>query len=174
MLKTPNYSLRNYFITPNAYLCVELNAHSLILLIISLRESKNDSCFLPWLLGSQSCEKAFRTVRSMSSVFSTMINFSTLGLLRRLHRMHIQMVLEAEGDENKIHFPRIEHHKSKDAYGQKKDIKKHILADITDDLIAEAVVHGKHRAQAAMEILGMKNTLEIAGSLQCLLILILR
>ena len=48
-------------------------------------------------------------------------------------------------------------------YGQKKDIQRYTLADITDDLIEETVVRGKHRAQAAMEALGMRSALEIAG-----------
>ena len=43
--------------------------------------------FLPWMLGSQTCEKTFHIVRSMSSTFSTVLNFSILGLLRRMHQL---------------------------------------------------------------------------------------
>ena len=77
-------------------MCIELNAHALITFLITLRDTPSaDKCFMPWFLGSQSCEKIFRAARSMSSTFSTMINFGMLGFLRRLHRMQIQIGLEA-------------------------------------------------------------------------------
>ena len=88
-------SLKNNFITYNAYMCIEINAHSLITFLMTVRDqlSKDSASFLPWLLGSQSCERTFRSARSMSSTFSTMINFGMLGLLRRLHRLQIQSTI---------------------------------------------------------------------------------
>ncbi len=79
--KSPTYTIEHNFITQNAYVSTELNAHVLILFIIVLRDKGNSSSFMPWLLGSQSSEKAFRSIRSMSSTFSTIINFSMLGML---------------------------------------------------------------------------------------------
>ena len=75
------YTLQNNFITNNAYMCVELNAHALI-----MRVQGNFDCesFLPWLLGSQSCEKTFRTDRSMTSIFSTIINFWNIKTFKML------------------------------------------------------------------------------------------
>lgn len=71
----PQYSLQN-FITYNAYICVELNAHALVTFFMTVRDRFNgeDSLFVPWLLGSQVCEKIFRSARSMTNSFSTMIN----------------------------------------------------------------------------------------------------
>ena len=112
------YTLGNNFITLNAYMCIELNAHSLIIFILTLRNCLPDSGFLPWLLGSQSCEKAFRAARSMSSIFSTVINFGMLGLLRRLHRLHVQFCLESQSEETGIMYPRIQEHKIKDGHGK--------------------------------------------------------
>lgn len=68
---SPEYNLTDSFITCNAYTCVELNAHSLITFILSLQTvTPSDSKhFLPWLLGSQCCEKVFCTARSMDSDF---------------------------------------------------------------------------------------------------------
>ena len=93
----PRFNLKNNFITSNAYICVELNAHALISFLITIIKHFNSdhSLFLPWLLGSQSCEKTFRSARSMTGTFSTVINFSMLGLLRRLHRLQIQSNLQA-------------------------------------------------------------------------------
>ena len=57
-------------------MCIELNAHAIITLVIILRDF-----YLTWLLGSQTCERVFRSARSMTSTFSTIINFSMLGLM---------------------------------------------------------------------------------------------
>ena len=86
-------------------MCVELNAHALISFVMTIRDNFNDDNFLPWWLGSQSCEKAFRAARSMTSIFSTVINFGMLGLLRRLHHLQIQANLQAESIETGIIFP---------------------------------------------------------------------
>ena len=72
------------------------------------------SLFVPWQLGSQSCEKVFRSARSMSNIFSTVINFSFLGLLRRLHRLQIQSNLQAQSEVNGIAYPQVHKHESKD------------------------------------------------------------
>jgi len=87
-MSNKSYTLGHNFITSNAYNCVELNAHAMVNYIIAIRDHiKEAKYFLLWLLGSQCCETAFRTARSMSSVYSTAINFGMLGLLRRLHRL---------------------------------------------------------------------------------------
>ena len=86
------------FITLNAYLCIELNAHSLITFLLFVKGKGINASFTPWHLGSQSCEKAFRACRSIST-FSTILNFGMLGLLRQLHCMQIQIALEAEDNE---------------------------------------------------------------------------
>ena len=70
---------------PTYCMCIELNAHSLKIFLLTLQKILPDNGFFPWLLGSQSCEKAIRAAHSMSSIFSAVINFGMLGLLRRLH-----------------------------------------------------------------------------------------
>lgn len=79
ILLCPQYTLKDNFITNNAYICIELNAHALIMFLMTVRDNCDDSAFLPWRLGSQTCEKAFRAARSMTSTFSTIINFGMLG-----------------------------------------------------------------------------------------------
>ena len=143
------YTLQNNFITLNAYLCIEINAHSLITFLLLAIEKHDSSLFLPWLLGSQSCEKAFRACRSMSSTFSTIINFGMLGLLRRLHRMQIQMTLEAQN--NGIRYP---------VNDKQGSITEHDLSKITFEDIENSVLQGKRRAQEAMEDLGIKSEIK--------------
>jgi hypothetical protein len=40
-----------------------------------------------WLTGSQACEQLFRLLRSMTSTFSTMVNFSLKGIMEKIHRL---------------------------------------------------------------------------------------
>ncbi len=100
----------------------------------------------------QSCEKAFTAARSMTSIFSTVINFSMLGLLRRLHRMHVQFYLESESHETGIRYPKVEAHKNKDGYG---DDSVQSVENITKQQIAQAIKQSKEQAQENMKDLGM-------------------
>lgn len=153
------YTLGNNFITLNAYMCVELNAHSLITFILTLRDifPSESAVFLPWKLGSQFCEKIFGAARSMSSVFSTIINFGLLGLLRRLHRLHIQFCLEADSEESGIAYPRIETHKVKDGHNEASSVSSTIM---TNSEIDEAVEEAREMAKMAITDLGMAEVLK--------------
>ena len=54
-----SFTLKNNFITSNSYMCIEINAHSLLAYTIMMRDTYNDQpeVFTPWLMGSQSCEQ---------------------------------------------------------------------------------------------------------------------
>ena len=158
LLSNKNYTLGNNFITSNAYKCIEINAHSLVTFLLTIRDKlpANNECFFPWMLGSQSCEKAFRAVRSMSSTYSTILNFGMLGLLRRLHRMQIQFNLESEADVTGISYPNVNRHKVKDGMN-KSQRGSECLLDNTQ--IAAAVEEGKKDAQNSIEELGMADSL---------------
>jgi len=98
LLFQDDYTLERNFISLNSYLCIEINAHAIIILVLILRtQGLSEYCF-PWMLGSQPCERAFRAARSMTPTFSTMINFTVLGLIKRLHKLQIQVDLEAESE----------------------------------------------------------------------------
>lgn len=81
-------------------MCIEINAHSLLAYTIMMRDTYNDQheVFTPWLMGSQSCEQKFRSLRSMSGTFSTMINFSLLSMLQRLHKLSIKEDLQSQSE----------------------------------------------------------------------------
>ena len=159
LLSVPSYSLGNNFITRNAYLCIELNAHALIIFMRTLRDHYSDgtALFRPWKLGSQSCEKTFRAVRSMTSTFSAVINVGMLGLLRRLHRLQIQFRLEAESAQNGIRYPHCEKHKNKDGSNRQVTFS---LQGVTDADIEDAVECGRKLAMKDIEMLGMELSLE--------------
>lgn len=89
LIHSEEYSLKN-FITYNLYACIELNAHTLVALLIHFRERDDSKSFIPWVFSSQSCESFFRCMRSMTSTFSTVVNFNVLEILHRLRRIDIQ------------------------------------------------------------------------------------
>lgn len=168
LVHSEDYTLGNNFITHNAYVCIELNAHALILYLLTVRETGDYKQFLPWKLGSQSCESIFRAARSLSSTFSTMINFDMLGLLQRIHRIHVKFCLEAECAETGIKYPHIECHKNKDGHNIKKGMRNQegcglsddVLSSSTNTSISRAVESGKNEAQTVIESLGMAQILK--------------
>jgi len=155
------YSVRDNFVSANSYMCTELNAHSLIVHALSLQmlaPSENIS-FLPWLLGSQCCEKLFRVARSMSSTFSTVINFGVLGLLQRLNRLQIQIKLESECDQTKIKYPRVEAHRKKDGHSKTANDSCNIQS-VTKEEILSSVLQALAMAKVTIEDLGMAKLLQ--------------
>jgi len=109
IISCKKYKLETNYISLNSYICIELNAHLLILLLMLLRnKSKStgvDYLFCLWLLGSQPWEKVFHAARSMTPTFSTMVNFNILGLLRRFHKLQIQIEIELQSSSTGIIFP---------------------------------------------------------------------
>ncbi|CAH1108544.1 unnamed protein product [Psylliodes chrysocephalus] len=67
----------------------ELNGHSLFRLIVKARQNEDitNDMFLPWLFSSQSYEKLFRTTRSLTSTFSTVVNSSVKDILHCIDRI---------------------------------------------------------------------------------------
>lgn len=86
-LKENNLSIEKNFLTSNTYTCIELNSHGLLIMLEKCRRSS--SKFIPWLYSSQPCEKIFRQTRSMTTTFSTIVNFNFLDLLRRLNKIQV-------------------------------------------------------------------------------------
>lgn len=60
-------ALKNKFLTPNCYSCIELNAYSLVQCLLYLKEHNLPNLFLPHLYTSQTCESTFRQLRSFTS-----------------------------------------------------------------------------------------------------------
>lgn len=58
IIRHPEYNVADNFILSNIYMCIELNAHSLLTHILPLQKllPTSSEIFLPWLLGSQCCK----------------------------------------------------------------------------------------------------------------------
>lgn len=103
VLNSNLHTLAEHFITLNAYVCIELNAHSIITMAKKCSESTayQPQMFLPWLMSSQPCEEMFRATRSMTTTFSTIVNYSMQEILNRINK--IQFLQEAK-NELQPHF----------------------------------------------------------------------
>lgn len=102
--KTKNQTLAENFISSNAYMCIEINAHALVQLTVKLRSSQN--MFLPIKFASQPCEHIFRLFRSMGTSNYTKINFTLNELFHLNARMEMANKICYSCPE--IVFPRIE------------------------------------------------------------------
>ena len=105
-LKKNGYNEADHFVSGNVYTCMELNCHMLLNLVYNVIKG----IFPPeslriWLSGSQGCEETFRMLRSMTSTFSTIVNFSIKGIIQRIHKLnHLSTVESSET----ITFPRVQ------------------------------------------------------------------
>lgn len=87
-------TVKNDFITSNAYTCLELNGHNLLRFLVECRSLNKPELFLLSRANSQTCESFFRNFRSMGTCNYTAINFTIHELLYKMRRVvkltHIQ------------------------------------------------------------------------------------
>lgn len=86
----PNLRLKFNFLSIYTYTCIEINAHSLVLLILHLKQLNLPQYFLTHLLNSQACEQIFRAFRSFTPVFSTVVNCSVKDAMCRMSKIELQ------------------------------------------------------------------------------------
>lgn len=102
-----NSSLRlaENFLTSNCYSCLEMNAHSLVCVLVYLKESNQPSLFVPNQFNSQACETFYRQIRSLTSTNSTVANCSMNEILHRIKRIQILNDIGNDATSNFL-FPR--------------------------------------------------------------------
>lgn len=127
------------FITMPAHLSVELNAHNLLyLVLLVLQKDLPPHALDVHLFNSQSCESIFRNTRSLSGVYSTIINFSVHDFLRRSKRLSILDEIKCQqlDDDatNNLIFP--VHHKHRKPRGPSNTLKQNDI----DQLDVEKVI----------------------------------
>ena len=100
-----NYTELDHFITRNAYICTELNGHLVLNILYNvIQRNYPPEALRVWTYGSQACEQTFRLLRSMTPIFSTIVNFSMKGLLERIHKLNYLSSVESSQE---ILFPRV-------------------------------------------------------------------
>lgn len=105
VLDQPGLTIKDNFLSTYTYRCIELNAHSLTLISVFLKEEKLTHLFVPHMFSSQPCESFYRQLRSLTTVNSTVTNCSTKEILNRISR--IQILNEISNDkESGFLFPK--------------------------------------------------------------------
>lgn len=137
------HTLKDNFITSNAYTGIEINARSLINCIKKLRDRNMPELFLPPIYDSQTCEKTFRLLRSMGTVNFTRINFSLYDILHMFGRVEVQ---------NHIAYFKLSSEQVKFPLSHKREQKTKIYDLPNDDEINSVLVKAKDEAiQDALE-----------------------
>lgn len=101
------FTLKNNFLTMNCYVCIELNAHSLIKCLLYLKEINKPELFMPFLYESQACENIFRQLRSLSTVYSTVTNCTVKEAISRISSIQFQNHVMQSTSVNFV-FPRMQ------------------------------------------------------------------
>lgn len=104
--KHKQYTLKDNFLSSNCYACVELNAHSLVLLMVYLKDTNEAELFLPNMFESQQCESTFRQFRSLSSTYSTVVNCTLKEAASRVSKIQLQNEIMYANSEHFV-FPRL-------------------------------------------------------------------
>lgn len=145
IISNKHLRLKTHFLTNNCYTCIELNAHSLVLCMIQLKNLDLSHLFLPTLFNSQHCENLFRQVRSLSSTFSTVTNCSIKEFAERISKIQLQSDVMSRVGSNFI-FPRI----------NRSDKEKSIVYDLpTLPEIYNEIEKSKHQAIRDAIVLGL-------------------
>lgn len=98
--------LLEHYPTLNSVSCVEINSHSIVILMCYLKERNLDHLFHPELFGSQQCENIFRQIRSLSSPYSTVTNASLLEIIQKISKIELQNKIVLN-KSTQFNFPRI-------------------------------------------------------------------
>ena len=107
--KNKNYSTIDNFISLNSYVGLELNAHSLIKIVLFCEEHNVLDKLFTWDVGSQSCEGFYRLLRSFTSTYNTIINFTILEAIQKIQKIQLQadiLNFDFESDGETVNFPR--------------------------------------------------------------------
>ncbi|XP_062712958.1 uncharacterized protein LOC109406718 isoform X2 [Aedes albopictus] len=134
-----------HFITDNAELGIEINAHSLVNHLLHCRELAKPELFLPQLMNSQHNERSFGNARSMSGVQNTIINFDILEYLNKAS--HFEYL-----DELRILLK----DKFEFARGGYKTSEYQPFEFPSDQEIETAVYKGKMRAKRILDLTGLE------------------
>lgn len=143
------YTLKENFITSNVYMCLEINARSLIQLIKKFRNQGQPERFLPSLFDSQACENIFRLFRSMGTTQFTKINFSLYELIYMIRRVETQNHIAYVQLPDNVNFPN-------------KRTGRTLICDLPpDEEIDKIIASARYEAIQCAAKLGMTTTGQI-------------
>jgi hypothetical protein len=108
---------QQFFITLPAMFSIEINSHTLVYLaLLVIQHRLPAACLNVPIFNSQTCENTFRTCRSMSGPFSSIVNFTVHQFLQRVKKISYLNSMKSQTSNNNTDnvniqflFPR--HHK---------------------------------------------------------------
>ncbi|CAF1075093.1 unnamed protein product [Rotaria sordida] len=153
---------KNYFITPNALLSIELNAHYLIYLYFLIEQKlvPESTANSVHLFSSQPCENVFRDARALSGIYSTRINFTMKQFLKRINKLNSLTELkqfEFTNKQEKINFP--VHHKNKRFNNQTKSNFTDEDTDFNSNNVETIILRAYEAAQQMTIFVGISKDL---------------
>lgn len=138
-------------ITPNAYCCLEISAHGLVLAVRSCRDRRRPMQFLVKRFGSQDVEDIFRILRSMTSMWHTQTNVSIKELGERLRRVLMMIMVEYRNKDD-FRFP--------NRAGSGLNTKKRPPKLPSDEMIKVAIEGARTSASDVLERLGIPKDMQ--------------
>ncbi|CAF1009676.1 unnamed protein product [Rotaria magnacalcarata] len=117
--QTPKKTKQRNFITKPAFWCIEINAHTLVyIILLVIKKRLPIDALNTFGFNSQICENTFRIARSLSGAFSSITNFSVKSFMKRCEKISIANSIKSRGSQTgqySFQFP--QHHKNdKEAY----------------------------------------------------------
>lgn len=153
-------TLKKNFMSIYSYVCIELNAHTMVNVLIFLKENNLTHLFHPYMLSSQPCEEFYRYLRSLSSTCSTVTNCSMKEAMDRINR--IQLMDEISSDQD-AGFVFSKSSKSFDFSNSK--FNENEFPDVNE--ICDTIIKCKERALKEAVELGLIEKSEKTNELSC-------
>jgi len=156
-------SREKYFVTRPAFFSTELNAHYLTYLIILVQQQQLPLEVLNiHLFSSQTCESFFRNTRSLSGIFSTVVNYTVEDFLRRSRKLSILNATKCQFKSTSlIKFPIHHKHLPDIATGNNQN-----LFDISNLDVENVVLQAYHSALQLTESLNISSVSYLLASSQ--------
>ncbi|CAF1047228.1 unnamed protein product [Rotaria sp. Silwood1] len=135
-----------FFITKAAYHSIEINAHTLLSVVLLVcQHDLPESALSITSFNSQMCENIFRLTRSMSGTFSSNVNFTVGQFLRRAGKLSVLQDIERQNEHNlsecSLQFPK--HHKRR----HRKDMSINNRLDVSNNILTQNTIEKTiHRA----------------------------
>ncbi|CAF3392878.1 unnamed protein product [Rotaria sp. Silwood2] len=154
---------KDLFITTPAHFSIELNAHSLLAVCLLVSQQKLPHSALSISnYSSQPCEATFRLTRSISGVFSSVVNFTTDQFLKRAGKLSVLTDIENKSEsgllECSLQFPK--HHKRRKANAKKTSASNKIVDLPSYDTIENIIHRSFNDAYNVLSQLEMNTVLQ--------------
>jgi hypothetical protein len=104
----------NSFITKPTLWCIEINAHTLLYIVLLVIKNKLPIDALnTFIFNSQACENTFRIARALSGPYSSINNFTVKSFIKRCEKISIIDSIKTRGGQiNDYNFKFPQHHKT--------------------------------------------------------------